>query len=48
MSRIREAIKKAGSLQEVERLTRILQTGQIPLDLMNMNGSNNGEPMDNS
>lgn len=28
--KIREAIKKAASLQEVERLTRMLQSGQIP------------------
>lgn len=48
MQRIREAIKKAGSLQEVERLTRILQTGQIPQDLMNINGSSNGDQMETS
>lgn len=28
--KIREAIKNASSLAEVERLTRMLQTGQIP------------------
>ena len=28
--KIREAIKNASSLQEVERLTRMLQSGQIP------------------
>lgn len=33
--KIREAIKKATSLQEVERLTRILQSGSITEDLLN-------------
>lgn len=32
--RIRDAIKKANSLQEVERLTRMLQSGQIPEELL--------------
>ncbi|XP_037903040.1 probable U2 small nuclear ribonucleoprotein A' isoform X2 [Hermetia illucens] len=34
IQKIRELIKKANSLQEVERLTRILQSGQIPSDLI--------------
>jgi hypothetical protein len=32
IQKIREAIKKATSLQEVERLTRLLQSGQISSD----------------
>lgn len=44
--KIREAIKNATSLQEVERLTRILQSGQIPEELLHQNG--NGHSMDTS
>lgn len=40
IQKIREAIKRAGSLQEVERLTRLLQSGQITDELLN--GTNNG------
>lgn len=42
VQRIRDAIKNATSLHEVERLTRILQSGHIPEDLSaseNGNGS---------
>lgn len=39
IQKIRELIKKANSLQEVERLTRILQSGQIPSDLIQGAGS---------
>lgn len=39
IQRIREAIKKATSLQEVERLTRILQSGNIPSNLNAENGN---------
>lgn len=38
IQRIREAIKRAGSLQEVERLTRLLQSGNITDELLNGNG----------
>lgn len=41
IQRIREAIKNATSLSEVERLTRILQSGNIPEDISEQNG--NGE-----
>lgn len=34
LQRIREAIKRASSLQEVERLSQILQSGQIPDNFM--------------
>lgn len=45
VQRIRDAIKNASSLQEVERLTRILQSGIIPEDLSteNGNGTNDDE-----
>lgn len=42
LQRIRNAIKNATSLQEVERLTRILQSGQIPEDLLNSAENGNG------
>lgn len=44
VQRIRDAIKNASSLAEVERLTRILQSGNIPqdLNLENSNGNGNG------
>lgn len=44
MQAIREAIKNATSLQEVERLTKMLQAGQIPngISHMNSNNHNNG------
>jgi len=35
IQKIREAIKKANSLQEVERLTKILQSGLIPSEFLN-------------
>jgi len=38
IQRIREAIKKAKNLQEIERLTQILQSGQIPENFFNGNG----------
>ncbi|XP_060529298.1 U2 small nuclear ribonucleoprotein A' [Cylas formicarius] len=41
--KVREAIHKANSLEEVERLQKILQSGQILSDL---NGVQNGEPME--
>ena len=41
MQAIREAIKNATSLAEVERLTKMLQAGQIP------NGSSNGQQATN-
>lgn len=38
ISKIREAINNAGSLEEVERLQKILQSGQIPgQEIMNGN-----------
>lgn len=44
VAKIREAIKTANSLQEVERLTRILQAGgPITDEMLNGNGVNNGE-----
>lgn len=42
IQRIREAIKNATSLSEVERLTRILQSGNIPEDFSEQNGNGNG------
>lgn len=42
IQRIREAIKNATSLSEVERLTRILQSGIIPDDFSEQNGNGNG------
>lgn len=42
VQRIRDAIKNATSLQEVERLTRILQSGNIPENLNAENGNGNG------
>lgn len=43
VAKIREAIKTANSLQEVERLTRILQAGgPITDEMLNGNGVNNG------
>lgn len=43
VQRIRDAIKNATSLHEVERLTRILQSGKIPenLNVENGNGKTN-------
>lgn len=38
IQRIREAIKRARSLQEVERLTKMLQSGQISDELLNEMG----------
>ena len=35
IQKIRDAIKKANSLQEVERLTRMLQSGQISAEFLN-------------
>lgn len=35
IQKIREAIAKAGSLQEVERLTKMLQSGQISSEFLN-------------
>lgn len=45
VQRIRDAIKNATSLQEVERLTRILKSGNIPenLNAENGNGKMNGK-----
>lgn len=43
IQRIREAIKTATSLSEVERLTRILQSGNIPEDISEHNGIGNGD-----
>lgn len=43
VQRIRDAIKNATSLQEVERLTRILQSGNIPENLNAENGNGNGK-----
>lgn len=43
IQRIRDAIKNASSLQEVERLTRILQSGNIPENLNAENGHGNGK-----
>lgn len=45
VQRIREAIRNATSLAEVERLTRILQSGNIPEDFsVEQNGQNgNGQ-----
>ena len=37
MQKIKEAIKKATSLQEVERLTKLLQSGQISNEMLNNN-----------
>jgi U2 small nuclear ribonucleoprotein A' len=37
MQKIKEAIKKATSLQEVERLTKLLQSGQITGELLGNN-----------
>lgn len=38
IQKIREAIKKAASLHEVERLTRALQSGQISEEMLNGKG----------
>lgn len=35
IQKIREAISKASSLQEVERLTKMLQSGQISSEFLN-------------
>lgn len=43
---IREAINKASSLQEVERLQKILQSGQIPGNIFNPRHQNGGTSMD--
>uniref|UniRef100_A0A336LQJ4 Probable U2 small nuclear ribonucleoprotein A' n=1 Tax=Culicoides sonorensis TaxID=179676 RepID=A0A336LQJ4_CULSO len=45
IQRIREAIRNASSLQEVERLTRLLQSGQISEEF-NRNGNKEGFEMD--
>lgn len=42
IQRIRDAIRNATSLAEVERLTRILQSGNIPQDLHLENSNGNG------
>lgn len=42
VQKIRDAIKNASSLQEVERLTRILQSGNIPEEFLSENGHDNG------
>lgn len=42
LQKIRDAIKNATSLQEVERLTRILQSGQIPEEFQTQNQNGNG------
>lgn len=44
LQRIRDAIKRANSLQEVERLSRILQTGHLPdnFSFGGQNGAHNG------
>lgn len=42
IQKIREAIRNANSLQEVERLTRLLQSGQINEEL-SKNGNKQGE-----
>lgn len=42
IQKIREAIRNANSLQEVERLTRLLQSGQINEEL-NKNGNKQGK-----
>lgn len=51
MQAIREAIKNATSLQEVERLTKMLQAGQIPngshfQQMTSNNGNGNGHGQD--
>ncbi|XP_056633740.1 U2 small nuclear ribonucleoprotein A' [Diorhabda carinulata] len=43
---IREAINKASSLQEVERLQKILQSGQIPGNIFDSRNQNGGTSMD--
>lgn len=43
VQKIRDAIKNATSLEEVERLTRILQSGNIPENLNAENGNGNGK-----
>lgn len=43
--KIREAIAKASSLEEVERLNQILQTGQIPGHHKFNNNNNNSNAM---
>ncbi|KAF7287336.1 small nuclear ribonucleoprotein polypeptide A'-like U2A [Rhynchophorus ferrugineus] len=44
IKKIREAINQAGSLEEVERLQKILQSGQIPGN--DLNGQSNGHSME--
>ncbi|XP_067634193.1 probable U2 small nuclear ribonucleoprotein A' [Eurosta solidaginis] len=46
LQRIRDAIKRANSLQEVERLSRILQSGQLP-DNFELQLSKNGMTQQN-
>ncbi|XP_037824977.1 probable U2 small nuclear ribonucleoprotein A' [Lucilia sericata] len=49
LQRIREAIKRASSLQEVERLSQILQSGQIPDNfVLGQNGSTQNGNTNNS
>lgn len=42
IQKIREAISKASSLQEVERLTKMLQSGQISSEFLNDDEPMNG------
>lgn len=46
VQKIRDAIKNATSLEEVERLTRILQSGNIPENFNAENGNGNGKMND--
>lgn len=47
VQKIRDAIKNATSLQEVERLTRLLKSGNIPDNFnVNENGNGNGNGME--
>lgn len=47
LQKIRNAIKNATSLHDVERLTRILQSGQIPEELLGADENGHSE-MDES
>lgn len=44
--KIREAISNANSLEEVQRLSRLLQAGQIPSGELQRNGSQGAEAME--